>query len=70
MPSNVHDVVEVSRPAPLSQRPEFLGEQFNQGVTENACRRKWRVAVRVGDWPKLRALDENFVIGEVQLDLR
>jgi hypothetical protein len=32
MAVHVHDVVQVSRPAPLGQSPEFLSEQFGQRI--------------------------------------
>jgi hypothetical protein len=41
---HVDDVVEVSRPAPLGERPELLGKQLGDRVTQHAVHRERRIA--------------------------
>jgi hypothetical protein len=66
----VHNVVEVSRSASFSECSELLSEQLVNGVTGDPVDWEGVVAVGVADGPEDRRLGQDFVAGDIELDLR
>jgi hypothetical protein len=69
-PVEVDDVVEVARTCALSEGSQLLGEDLDEGVAADRGVVGEHIVVGVGDRSTDRLLDEDLVVGEVELDAR